>query len=69
VDGGWGANRDRPETGPSWIAGAGLAARLSLGPAVRLELAWAEALEDVPLPVDPNLQERGVYFNLTVRTP
>ena len=69
VDGGWGSNRDRDEVGPSSITGVGLTARVFLGPAVRLEVAWAEALDDVPLPVDPNLQERGVYFNLTVRTP
>ena len=69
VDGGWSANAERPEQGPGWIAGAGLAARIHLGPAVRLELAWAEPLRDVGTPLDPTLQERGVYFNLTVRTP
>lgn len=69
VDGGWAGNKDRPDNGPTTIAGAGLAARLHLGPAVRLDVAWAEALKDVGTPADPTLQDRGVYFNLTLRTP
>ena len=37
--------------------------------AVRLDVAWAEPLRDLGTPLDPSLQERGVYFNLSVRTP
>lgn len=69
LDGGVATNQDREDFGPRWIAGAGVTARLNLGRFFRLELDWAEALRDLPLPEAPTLQDRGVYLQLIVRTP
>jgi hemolysin activation/secretion protein len=69
VDGGFATNKDRPDSGPRWIAGAGVTAHLNVGRYLLFSVDYAEALRELTLPPSPTLQDHGLYIQLTLRTP
>jgi len=69
VDAGWSWSEDGPTAGPTTLVGVGVHAIANLGERVRLEVAWAEDLLDVPRFGDWNLQDEGLHLGITVSLP
>ncbi len=61
-----GGNKEPPEPARGFIASIGAGLTWAPSEALRLSLAWAEPLRDVPRSGTRNLQDRGIHFRLTV---
>jgi hemolysin activation/secretion protein len=62
VGGSW--NSRRPQPGPDLLESAGVGLRFALTPHVEAQLYWGEALREVDVPGEYDLQDIGIHFRL-----